>query len=488
MNIFIIFPNQLFEDTSSLEGHQQIYLIEEYLYFRQYLFHKQKIVLHRSSMKFYQSYLEGKGYDVQYVDSVEENSDIRKLLPYLLKNGVSKFSFYEPTDNWLNQRIAEVLEEGQYVFFRSQLFINSRKELSSFFKPQKKKFYQTSFYKNQRKERDILLDGKEPIGGQWTYDQENRKKYPSKQTPPALHFPEQNSQVAEAITYTKQHFKKHIGEVNEDFQYPTNFKEAQEWLSQFLEFRFKGFGTYEDAISTDHAYLHHSLLSPLMNIGLLKPLDVVNQAVDFAQKYHVPINDVEGFVRQIVGWREFIRGVYEVAGSRERTLNFWKFERKLPSSFYKGETGILPVDLCIKRALKTGYNHHIERLMVLGNFMMLCEINPDEVYQWFMEMYIDAYDWVMVPNVYGMSQFADGGLMSTKPYISGSNYLKKMSNLPSGEWEAIWDGLFWRFIHVHRDFFSSNPRLSMMLRTFDKMSPEKRQIHLENAEDFLRQL
>ncbi|MEI7628567.1 MAG: FAD-binding domain-containing protein [Bacteroidota bacterium] len=189
-----------------------------------------------------------------------------------------------------------------------------------------------------------------------------------------------------------------------------------------------------------------------------------------------------------MGWREFIRIVYEREGSKQRTINYWNFKRKIPASFWTGTTGITPIDLTIKKVLATGYCHHIERLMVLGNFMLLCEFDPNEVYRWFMEMFIDAYDWVMVPNVYGMTQFADGGLMTTKPYISGSNYLMKMSDYEKGDWQQIWDGLFWRFMHVHSDFFLSNPRIGMLVHTFNKMSPEKQQIHLNNANLFLAQL
>jgi deoxyribodipyrimidine photolyase-related protein len=189
-----------------------------------------------------------------------------------------------------------------------------------------------------------------------------------------------------------------------------------------------------------------------------------------------------------MGWREFIRAVYELKGTEERNKNFWKFKRKIPESFWKGETGIDPLDKAIKKVLKTGYCHHIERLMLLGNFMLLCEFDPDEVYQWFMELFIDAYDWVMVPNVYGMSQFADGGIMATKPYISGSNYIMKMSDFDKGDWQGIWDALFWRFIHVHRDYFTSQPRLGMMVFTFDKMAAEKRETLLKTAEDFLRRI
>ena len=201
-----------------------------------------------------------------------------------------------------------------------------------------------------------------------------------------------------------------------------------------------------------------------------------------------PINSIEGFIRQIIGWREFIRGVYFAKGSQERTTNFFGFKRKIPNSFYYGNTNIPPIDITIKKLLKTSYNHHIERLMVLGNFMLLCEFDPDEVYKWFMELYIDSYDWVMVPNIYGMSQFSDGGLMSTKPYVSSSNYLIKMSDYSKGDWQKIWDGLYWRFIYKQKDLFNKNIRMRFILNILDRMSEEKLKNHFKNAETFLNNM
>ena len=234
------------------------------------------------------------------------------------------------------------------------------------------------------------------------------------------------------------------------------------------------------------SFLNHSIISPLLNSGLITPSEIVKKTLKFKDRY--PLNSLEGFLRQIIGWREFIRGVYLVKGTQERTTNFFKFKRKIPVSFYNATTGILPVDITIKKVQKTAYNHHIERLMVLGNFMMLCEFDPDEIYRWFMEHYIDAYDWVMVPNVYGMSQFADGGLMSTKPYISSSNYLKKMSDFPKGDWQQTWDALYWRFIDLQRDVFNKNIRMKFMVTMLDKMPDEKRLNHFKIANEYLDSL
>ena len=483
-DIHIIFPHQLFKYTEVLDQCDTIYLVEEYLFFTQYAFHKAKLAFHRSTMKAYETYLKSLGKQVVYIEAIQEDSDIRVLIPKLIKEGIEKINIIDPTDNWLEKHIKSVSVEITIKWYKNSLFINTKSELSGFFKPKKKKFFQTSFYKEQRKIRNILMIGDQPLGGKLTYDTDNRKKYPKNKIPPAIHFPELTDYHVEAKLYVENHFFSNYGEINDFVVYPVDHESAEKWLHQFFTHRFHEFGIYEDAIVKEEHFLNHSLLSPLINIGLLDPMDVIQKAIDFANKEGVPLNSTEGFVRQILGWREFIRGVYEAKGSEERSRNFWQFSRKIPKSFYDGTTGILPVDDVIKKILKTGYAHHIERLMILGNFMVLCEFDPDEVYKWFMELFIDAYDWVMVPNVYGMSLFADGGLMSTKPYISSSNYIMKMSNYSKDKWQATWDGLFWVFMDKHRNFFLSNPRLGMLIRTFDKMNQETKEKHYTNAENF----
>jgi deoxyribodipyrimidine photolyase-related protein len=212
---------------------------------------------------------------------------------------------------------------------------------------------------------------------------------------------------------------------------------------------------------------------------------VIDLVLEKSSHYNIPINSLEGFIRQIIGWREFIHGIYQYRGVGIRNGNFWNFDRSMPQAFYDGTTGIPPIDRVIHQLLDDGYCHHIERLMVLGNFMVLCRIKPDDVYRWFMEMSVDSYDWVMVPNVYGMSQFADGGTFTTKPYISGSNYILKMSDEPKGPWCTIWDGLFWSFIDDYTPFFLKNPRLSMMARNWQKQPLDKQNAHRKAANDFL---
>ena len=487
----LIFPHQLFQDPSWIDQTASIFLIEEYLFFKQYPFHKQKIAFHRASMKSYESYLRSLGFDVCYVEAIEDRSDIRLLIAEVKQEGISEISYIDPTDCWLENRIEKSCLHHQISTkkWSSPMFLNSKDDLLPFFRSDKKKYHQTSFYKDERKKRGILISPEgSPEGGKWTYDTENRKKYPTNKYPPHVQLPDADAYYEEAIVYVQSHFSHHLGTLTDNPLYPTNYGTTDKWLDQFFETRFMEFGPYEDAILGENSLLHHSILTPMLNTGLITPQEIIDRCLVYAEKHQIPINSTEGFVRQIIGWREFIRGMYMARGTDQRNSNFWHFTKKIPASFYTGTTGIDPIDITIKKVLNTGYCHHIERLMVLGNFMVLCEFDPDEVYRWFMEMFIDAYDWVMVPNVYGMSQYADGGLMASKPYISGSNYLMKMSNFKKGEWQAVWDGLFWRFMDVHRDFFKQNPRLGMLVNTFDKMPDEKRQRHLENAESYLSAL
>lgn len=486
----IIFPHQLFEDNILISRCKTIYLVEEWLYFKQFKFHKRKIAFQRANMKFYENYLQSKQIEVVYIDSFNELSDVRKLLHSFKALGINSLEYIDTTDNWLEKRIVESCKTKHIEIFKHQnlSFLNSSEENSTFFRSRKRMF-QTDFYKYQRQTRNILVDlHQNPIGGKWSFDDENRLKYPKGKVPPKIENISANQYWKEAITYTQKFFPYNYGTLGTDQIYPTTFEESKNWLLVFFKTKFSEFGAYEDAILAEENFLHHSVLTPMMNTGLLTPKYIVDEALQYAIDNKIPFNSLEGFIRQIIGWREFIRAVYELKGTEERTKNYWGFTRKIPESFWNGTTGIQPIDLTIRKVLETGYCHHIERLMVLGNFMLLCEFDPDEVYRWFMELFIDSYDWVMVPNVYGMSQFSDGGLMSTKPYISGSNYLMKMSDYKKGEWQQVWDGLFWRFMHVHRDFFMQNPRLSMLIRTFDKMDESRQKIHIDNAEKFLASL
>lgn len=489
--VSLILPHQLFLDNPILSKERPVVMIEESLFYNQYAFHKQKIAFMRGSMRSYCDFLTCAGYSVTYIEAYAPQADIRVWLSEAINNGLHQLHLMDPVDNWLERRIKHFGATIDICWYESQGFLNTKVELSSFFKPSKKKFFQTSFYKEERQKRNILMeegDQSAPQGGQWTFDAENRQKFPKNAIVPKVNWPSKSAYHTEAEQYVTKYFGNNLGALGNEFVYPLDHATAELWLEDFLKYRFEYFGHYEDALVSQEHLLHHSLLSPLINNGLLRPQYVLERVLAYAKAAAIPINSTEGLVRQIMGWREFIRGVYQVRGSAERTTNFWGHKRKIPQSFYLGNTGLFPVDSVIKKLNKTAYAHHIERLMVMGNIMVLCEFDPDEVYRWFMELFIDAYDWVMVPNVYGMSLFADGGIMSTKPYISGSNYLMKMSDYPKGPWQDVWDGLFWRFMDKHRYFFLSNPRLAMLVRSLDKMKPETLALHLNNAQKFLDQL
>ncbi len=494
--ITLIFPHQLFVRHPAIADGRLIYLIEDPLLFGNdphwpAAMHQQKLVLHRASMMAYRSELEAVGQRVIYIEVPDGSSlDSADLLERELPDGIAEIHLADPADEILLKRVHRFAEKcgAHVVVHESPNFLSPSEFLETQLAGRKKPFM-ARFYEAQRKRMNLLLEADgSPVGRKWSFDTENRAKLPKSHVPPREPRTLLDSHTREAIEYVSRRFPNNPGSIKH-FRWPVTRQAAEAWLDQFIDERFENFGLYEDAISTGNAYIYHSAITPMLNIGLLDPRDVIDRVMaKAAESGNIPMNSLEGFIRQIIGWREFLHGIYQYRGVEIRNGNFWKFDRPLPASFYDGTTGIPPVDRVIRQLLQDGYCHHIERLMVLGNFMLLCRIRPDDVYRWFMEMFVDSYDWVMVPNVYGMSQFADGGTFTTKPYISGSNYLLKMSDEPKGPWCETWDGLFWCFIGDHTPFFLKNPRLSMMARNWGKQSPEKQAAHRKVADDFLASL
>ncbi|MAJ45456.1 MAG: cryptochrome/photolyase family protein [Candidatus Marinimicrobia bacterium] len=487
-SINIIFPNQLFKKNILFRNQLPIYLIEEKLYFKKFNFHKQKLAFHRASMKYYESFLNSMGLNISYIESSDKLSDIRYFLNYCIKNKIDKVHFYNPIDNSLLNEIKEYSNQIDLIIYDNPSFISTENYLLNFF--EKKNFFSHStFYKQQRKKLNILMnsDGT-PFGEKFSFDKQNRKKYPANKQVPKITFPPNSVFWHEAVEYTNKLFFNNFGQLSSKPIYPITSEQSQDWFESFLKNRLNQFGDYEDAIISNKIFLNHSIISPLLNSGLISPEYIIIKTIDYAKENKIPLNSLEGFIRQIIGWREFIFGFYISKGEQSRNSNFWGFYRKIPKSFYSASTGIDPIDDTIKKIKKYGYCHHIERLMILGNFMLLCEFDPNEVYRWFMEVFIDSYDWVMVPNIYGMSQFADGGLFATKPYISGSNYIKKMSDYKNGDWVKIWDGLYWNFINNQTEFFSNNHRLSMMVSILKKMDKEILNKHLRVANNYLKKI
>ncbi|MDM7937540.1 MAG: cryptochrome/photolyase family protein [Cyanobium sp. CZS 48M] len=371
----------------------------------------------------------------------------------------------------------------------SPAFLESVAESRAWFERRRRPFMKT-FYERQRRRLGLLLEADgTPSGGRWSFDAENRRRLPKGYNEPPLPAVTASPHEPAVRQLITTHFAAHPGVLGE-LWIPFDHAGADAWLQRFLQDRLDGFGPYEDALSARLGTLHHSLLSPLLNIGLLSPAGVIEATLAHVQRRQngeqpVPIASLEGFLRQVIGWREFVRGIDRVHGERQTSSNFWNHQRRLAPCWTDGSTGLPPLDAAIERLERTGYNHHIERLMVISNLMLLCEIHPAEVQRWFMERYLDSYEWVMGPNVYGMGQMSDGGIFATKPYICGSNYILKMGDFKRGPWCDIWDGLYWRFIDGHRSFFQANPRLSMMVRLLDRMDPQRWDALSSSAEAFL---
>lgn len=467
--VTLILPNQLFEKHPALEKKRSVWLVEEFLLFRVQPFHKQRLILLRAAMKHYEAFLLDKGYQVHYLES-KKLMKRGELFTHLHKANVQEIHLAEPTDDWFSQDVEKAAKRYHWKVHitDSPMFLRSEDEIQTFFKGEKH-LSMAPFYAYQRKQEDILMQKGKPVGGKYSFDRDNRKRMPSGLKIPSFSLPPQDAMIQEATLYVKKEFPKSIGDGSSLF-YPPTFAGAKKQLAEFIKNKLVLFGDYEDAIVKKESFLFHSVLTPLLNCGLLTPRQVIDAVMAHQDK--IPLNSLEGFIRQVIGWREFMRASYCLKGKTQRTGNFFQHENPLSKGFWQGTTGIEPVDITIQKILQTGYCHHIERLMVLGNFLLLTETNPHAVYEWFMQFFVDAYDWVMVPNIYGMSQYADGGLITTKPYISGSNYLLKMGDYKKGPWTEIWDGLFWRFLKKHASFFSKNPRMKVLLGYLHKDTGE----------------
>ena len=439
-------------------------------------------------MRDYKDELEANGLNVYY-DAFENNnksqSFTKKLSTYLSKNKIKKIKIFEIEDHFFEKELMAFFKKKniEVSIIQSPMFLTSREEFSDYNKSSKRPFMKT-FYEKQRKKLGILVKDGKPTGGKWSFDEDNRKKLPKGLVPPELPKFKKSPHFDNVLDLVNHFFKQHPGETDHFF-YPTNQKDSLKLLNDFFKNRFELFGPYEDALHSDHTFNYHSLISASMNVGHLPPKLILKKLNAYLKK-KPPINSLEGFIRQIIGWREFIRGIYHEYDHIQQESNFFNHNRGLTSSWYDGTTGIDPVDNVIKNINKNGYAHHIERLMVLSNIMLLCEVHPQQVYKWFMEMFVDSSDWVMGPNVFGMGQFSDGGIFATKPYICGSNYILKMSNYKKGEWCDTLDGLYWSFIDNKRDFFKKNPRMSMMVNLFDKMPIEKRDRLFKAKNEFIK--
>ncbi|OQA36243.1 MAG: Deoxyribodipyrimidine photo-lyase-related protein [Candidatus Dependentiae bacterium ADurb.Bin331] len=473
----LIFPHQLFEYHQVFEKNIPMIMWEAPHFFTRFTFHKAKIVLHRASMQFYKDHLKKKKYIITYCTF---NESLEKLLKH---QKIDKLLYIDPVDTTVERQLKKICRilSIKTEKYDTPAFMLSSTQVQEQFSA-KKTFRMYPFYVKQRKQFAILTHNEKPIGGKWTFDTENRKKIPPNMIIPPLWTPKKNKYVREGINYVQKHFPKNPGTIDH-FCYPVTFNDADRWFDDFLKNRFSSFGEYQDAINHEQPFLFHSVLSPLLNIGLLIPHVIIEKAVKYGATNKVPINSIEGFVRQILQWREYVRGIYQVHGEIQQNSNFFNHTQKLSSAWWDGSTGIEPIDSTIKKILSYGYAHHIERLMILGNYMLLRQTKPSAVHQWFMELFIDAYDWVMIPNIFGMSQFADGGLMMTKPYISTSHYIQTMStHFKKAAWCEQWNALYWHFLYCNKKKLSSNSRMILAYQQLKRLTPPQLKKYIKIAQ------
>ncbi len=481
--LLIILGNQLFPlDEIKKTNTKRVFMAEDYGLCSEYKNHKLKILMFLSAMREYRNELEKNGIKVFYhsiEDSQFRDSFEEKIHKIIQQKTIKVIKYFEIEDKFFDARISKFREKTKltWIKYESPMFLCSRYNFELFFK-NKKTLRMAPFYQYMRKKYKILLDSdNKPIGGKWSFDDENRKKLPKNITIPSI--PKTRSGFEKLKKSINNNFPEHPGIMN-NFWMPITRKEVLIWLDNFLLNKLENFGSYEDAVSINNNFLFHSAISPSMNLGLITPREVIDKVIDFHEKNNIPMNSLEGFIRQVIGWREFIRGTYHLKGDLQVKSNFWSHSRKLSKDWYDATTGIDPLDDIINDCINYGYTHHIPRLMIVSNIMNLCRIHPSEIYKWFMEMFVDSSDWVMVPNVYGMGTYADGGMFSTKPYLCGSNYILKMSNYRKSSWCDVVDGLYWSFINDNKTFFNNSPRISFLPKMLDKMNPErKKKIFLE---------
>ena len=493
MKLFFLLGNQLFSEKY-LEKYRKdhfFFMAEDYQLCTYEKHHKQKILLFLSCMRSHADRLKKNKFKLEY-SSIEDKSfklDYTEKLKKIIKaKKIKEISSFEIEDKFFENKINNFLkkEKIKWNIIQTPMFLNSREKFKDYLSKSKKPFMAV-FYKETRRDLNILMkkDGN-PEGGKWSFDEENRNKLPKNISIPKFPKITETAHTERLKILIDKNFKSHPGNTK-DFWFATEYDDVIKLLNFFIKEKSNLFGDYEDAVDQKDNILFHSALSPYINLGLITPEFIIKKILDFHSKNKIRLNSLEGYIRQVIGWREFMRGIYQSYSKEMETRNFFKQNRKMKNSWYEGTTGLPPLDYAIKNAVNYGWSHHIERLMILSNIMNLCEVKPTYVYKWFMEMFVDSSDWVMVPNVYGMGLFSDGGIFATKPYICGSAYFMKMMDFKKGEWCNTMDGLYWRFINRNRAFFLKNPRLSMMVRIFDKMKPDRKKLILAEAEKFIKQ-
>ncbi len=463
--------------------------------------HIQKVVGFFAAMRNFYEHLKSKGHQVIYyeIDSEANKQDLVENLKDLIqKHHIEKFEYQLPDEYRLDKQLRSFCDglKIENEAFDTEHFYTTRTEMADFYKG-KKEMTMEYFYRDMRKKHELLMENKtNPEGGKWNFDKSNRKKWNGKpEIPHEKGFRKDFSSILKQIENQKI---KIIGTIDAtSFNWPTSRADSLKVLNYFCENLLVHFGDFQDALHTEQAFLFHSRLSFSMNTKMLSPHEVVNKVIEtyYNRKSEIDISQVEGFVRQILGWREYMRGIYWMKMPEYREMNKLDNQNKLPDFYWTGKTKMNCLHHSITQSLDNAYAHHIQRLMITGNFALLTQIHPDEVDAWYLGIYIDAIEWVEMPNTRGMSQYADGGIVATKPYISSGSYINKMSNYcttctynvneKTGKNACPFNSLYWNFLNEKREHFKNNQRMTMMMSLLEKMNPETLEAHILRAHEII---
>ena len=465
--------------------------------------HIQKVVGFFSAMQNFANELKKNKHNIIYIYLNDKNnlqSFDKNILALIKENKFTHFEYLLPDEYRVDQYLKTFCSTLSitHTAYDTEHFLSTRNEVGEFFKG-KKTFLLESFYRAMRKKYDILMDGDQPMHGQWNFDADNRKKLPAnhKATAPLVF----NNDVSTILSEIKKTSVKTIGNIDaENFIWPINRKQSLQLLQFFITECLPHFGTYEDAMTPTEWSIYHSRLSFSMNTKMLSPMEVIQASItEWSKRQNeISYNQLEGFVRQILGWREYMRGIYWLKMPEYATLNFLEHTNKLPEWYWTGKTKMKCLSHSITQSLDYAYAHHIQRLMVTGNFALLAGVHPDEVDAWYLGIYIDALEWVEITNTRGMSQFADGGIVGSKPYVSSATYIDKMSHycgscyynkaIKTGEKACPFNSLYWNFYDKHEAKLAKNPRIGMMYNVWRKMKPEDKTALLEQADFYLKNI
>lgn len=463
--------------------------------------HTQKVVAFFEAMDAFAQWLRERGKQVVYY-RLDDRHNTQKLgtniAALIEQHGIEKFEYQLPDEYRLDQQLRQLADDLSIdsEAFDSEHFLTTRSELGEFFSD-KKSLLMESFYRHMRRKHDVLMEGDKPSGGKWNFDESNRKKW--KGQPEIPHEKGFRKDVRETLARIEQAGVKTFGNIDpQQFNWPTTRADCLKVLRYFCEHLLVHFGDYQDAMDPQQAYLFHSRLSFAMNSKLLHPMEVIQAVIEYwqANRSTITINEVEGFVRQILGWREYMRGVYWREMPGYARCNRLQNHNDLPDFYWTADTRMNCLHHAIRNSLDHAYAHHIQRLMITGNFALLTQVHPDQVDAWYLGIYIDAIEWVEITNTRGMSQFADGGLVATKPYISSGSYIQKMSNYcagchykvkqKTGDEACPFNSLYWHFLADKRAHFDGNPRMAMMLSLLDKMDSEELEALSARATQIIR--